>query len=954
MDDQLGLVPIDYSPEVLTPNVLGLAEGDPVPVDVMMGRQGITAYFQFVQNNMPQVAAGNVEHVMAEAEHRHREVMRETFEYLNAEYRRAFDTMTRETRAENEQLKTAVAQLRAANDNLAEELDQAKLQATGNQESLRTKAEELHKMQMEKLQVEMAKKSKEIIDNTVNASERVLEELREEHAAARRNWEHVRSKMEGDYNDLVTQSSAQNEQLQSRIDALNEEVIALRKQMPSASSPKAAKPAHAVKEVDALKSLQEYAQSRTLNLQRSAQPGKTPEEMKNHPNIEIPDHKSEYVPTEPFQSPVGSVKLNEKTDGDDRPQAAMLAELVKALKGNSDSSDKPKAKEAETIAIPDMPTPETYRSWKNHVRELVRSASDKPDDAWHWIMKVWDSNLSRTELEDALKNPGAFVTLDTKLTSALTKSAKGDLANRILNFKEEKAKQGEQVRGRTVLLMFDDYFKTSEEAGNLYSLEDLLKVQKAGDTLPDLKRFINRWDAVIAGMKQVPEESILRDVLLRQIRNSVLMKYDIDTYDRAKEGEHHKTYKFLYQSIRDLIDRERLRENRDRIADRQQVKGPKEKAGLPAKEEKKGRQHSPSRGRTPDRSKKYCWEFDKGNCTKGKKCPFLHEKRPRSNTPGKGRGRSAEKSKKMSKEEMAKTPCVYHAKGNCRRGDKCYYSHAEKPAAAAPKDHKRTNSPAPKKKAEAKAKAAPCLRAASNGVSRTTRYACIARVAMPCKSEALPEKDQRKITFEKRVQVRKIKAHGDCDPVIHRPREYSKVYPDSASVPKSKPHDLLEAKAAARKLQEAVKMFDDQVQPMCKFQCECDEDRSLTCKDCRKLIGPQNTQVVSTPHAIASPAPKGKHQWLMDSGSEQDLISEHMLKSVGAKDRRYSDAPISLITANGNTVAHEVADVHFSNLLEPATPYTSSSRLHRFCPSASSASIKVIALCGQMAKDLFS
>ena len=121
------------------------------------------------------------------------------------------------------------------------------------------------------------------------------------------------------------------------------------------------------------------------------------------------------------------------------------------------------------------------------------------------------------ELEDALKSPGPFVTLDTKLTSALTKSAKGDLANRILNFKEEKAKQGEQVRGGTVLLMFDDYFKTSEEAGNLYSLEDLLKVQ------------------VIAGMKQVPEESILRDVLLREIRNSVLMKYDIDTYDRAKE-----------------------------------------------------------------------------------------------------------------------------------------------------------------------------------------------------------------------------------------------------------------------------------------------------------------------------------------------------------------------------------------------------------------------------------
>ena len=85
--------------------------------------------------------------------------------------------------------------------------------------------------------------------------------------------------------------------------------------------------------------------------------------------------------------------------------------------------------------------------------------------------------------------------------------------------------------------MFDDYFKTSEEAGTLYSLEDLFKVAKFGDTIADLKKFINRWDAVLAGMKKEPEETVLRDVLLRQIRPSTLLKYDIDTYDRAKEGD---------------------------------------------------------------------------------------------------------------------------------------------------------------------------------------------------------------------------------------------------------------------------------------------------------------------------------------------------------------------------------------------------------------------------------
>ena len=52
--------------------------------------------------------------------------------------------------------------------------------------------------------------------------------------------------------------------------------------------------------------------------------------------------------------------------------------------------------------------------------------------------------------------------------------------------------KGLTVRGRYVLLMFDDYFRVSEEAGNLFRLEDLLAVERRGDTLDDLKRFISR------------------------------------------------------------------------------------------------------------------------------------------------------------------------------------------------------------------------------------------------------------------------------------------------------------------------------------------------------------------------------------------------------------------------------------------------------------------------------
>ena len=92
-------------------------------------------------------------------------------------------------------------------------------------------------------------------------------------------------------------------------------------------------------------------------------------------------------------------------------------------------------------------------------------------------------------------------TLDTKLSAALTRSAKSDLATKIHNFKDEKPKKGIHVRGRRVLLMFEDYFRTSEEAGSLYRVEDLLGVVRTGESVEDLRRFLNRWDATIAGME---------------------------------------------------------------------------------------------------------------------------------------------------------------------------------------------------------------------------------------------------------------------------------------------------------------------------------------------------------------------------------------------------------------------------------------------------------------------
>ena len=56
-------------------------------------------------------------------------------------------------------------------------------------------------------------------------------------------------------------------------------------------------------------------------------------------------------------------------------------------------------------------------------------------------------------------------------------------------------------------------------------------------------------------------------------------------------------------------------------------------------------------------------------------------------------------------------------------------------------------------------------------------------------------------------------------------------------------------------------------------------------------------------------------------GSELDLISEGMLKTANATNRRVSDTPICLATAKGSTRADEVADLTVDALHKDFTPY---------------------------------
>ena len=156
------------------------------------------------------------------------------------------------------------------------------------------------------------------------------------------------------------------------------------------------------------------------------------------------------------------------------------------------------------------------------------------------------------------------------------------------------------------------------------------------------------------------------------------MRWGLDLYGRAKEGPPTRSYNFLIQSIRDLLTRERVRRNRDRIS---KFHGDKFGAPAPRKEGTRSqsggcggppssdsnasfRSRSSSRGSQGRSSstKAVCYDFLKGKCTRGANCKFLHKNRSPSPKP-------PDKQKKITK------VCMYWKKGKCTRGDKCRFLH---------------------------------------------------------------------------------------------------------------------------------------------------------------------------------------------------------------------------------------------------------------------------------------
>ena len=390
-----------------------------------------------------------------------------------------------------------------------------------------------------------------------------------------------------------------------------------------------------------------------------------------------------------------------------------------------------RTKEADSIKL--LPLPERagqFRKWRLSTRRKVIAASTDSAKSYKWIKEVEDP----AKTFDNFRDSGKFPTLDSKLGSAISDLAKGELGRRVTLATEKEDKDGRNVTGRQLLKLVYDYYRTDEYTGIVYDVSDLMAIKMKSDN-PNWKQlasFRDAWDETLAGMEKEPGEDVLEAVFKQQVRHCHCLSQDIGIYDRAPKGDPSRTYKFLYESVERFLARKQSELNRSDIQktrrdyDRQKDdhRGrSRERSAAPAQggkgkdKNKKGKKDKKRRNSKGDSSRGssngsrrlngkqkggicYTWK-NTGKCARNDegKCGYEHPEDQRGSSSGSsssgkrgnsrgsgkgGKGKGKGKGKKGKRSESPKhnkskkeTACWFYLRAKCDKGDNCEFGHIE-------------------------------------------------------------------------------------------------------------------------------------------------------------------------------------------------------------------------------------------------------------------------------------
>ena len=185
----------------------------------------------------------------------------------------------------------------------------------------------------------------------------------------------------------------------------------------------------------------------------------------------------------------------------------------------------------------------------------------------------------------------------------------------------------------------------------------------------------------------MPADSALRSLLFEHLKSHPKLALSIDKFREAKSGSSKRTWKWLYQKMEEAIEIEQLDENTGHVEKALQSTGGHKVPANPAKKDAKEENPSknPKKEKQPkseDTKKTEKKEKQKSE-KQSKEVPAAPGK-----GVGKGKGKKGDakpsnpgnqggkgSAPTLSREEKSKQPCMYFAFDACSKGDKCPYLH---------------------------------------------------------------------------------------------------------------------------------------------------------------------------------------------------------------------------------------------------------------------------------------
>ena len=138
----------------------------------------------------------------------------------------------------------------------------------------------------------------------------------------------------------------------------------------------------------------------------------------------------------------------------------------------------------------------------------------------------------------------------------LKESRHHDLRGNVSLKVDELRKEANILSERQIISMVKEYFAVDPAAGMLYSWEDIMTCNNQGGTEKDkdadfssISDFAHRWDRIVNGLPNRPDDDHLRFYFIREIRKSHPMRKEVEKFAEAEEHDEERSYKLLHRQM---------------------------------------------------------------------------------------------------------------------------------------------------------------------------------------------------------------------------------------------------------------------------------------------------------------------------------------------------------------------------------------------------------------------